>query len=123
MAGDVMQKATHRQRELWSLFLKVEGNDSTAIALKVSILRELRAEAREEIELLQKLGIVYRAPSELLIGNAAIACLRSVPESALAAIAALPEAQFIEKLGEYAGHDVVRALLAAPRDDGASDDD
>lgn len=121
VASDIMARAETRQRELWTMLgqlsldakgkqVKMRPDLSNA---RLAILRELRAEARDSAELLQKLGIVYQAPQDIRVGLAALDLLAKVSELDLRRIARAPAEDFERLLGECVGAEEVERLIAS----------
>src|SRR5205814_999270 len=90
VAAAFLNRSETRHRELWALFSQVDrgfGDDPEktkikdpfkAILLKLNIVKELERQTNNEIALLQKLGIVYQAPKELVLDMKAATLLNSL---------------------------------------------
>ena len=119
LAAEMHGRSETRQRELWAMFGKLgvdaKGRASRltpAIAnARLAILRELHAEAKEEVDLLQKLGVVYEAPREIRVGFGAVEALARISESDLQRLASVPVDRFGRELASLIGEEVAARLL------------
>lgn len=119
MASDIKSAYEVVRREIWGLYARLTKSDAATTAVKASLLKQFQGLIESEVAQMQKLGIVYQAPREVLIEHAAVAALRKVPESALAEIAELPQEEFMRQLALYVGEAQMSALIE-PGDNGAS---
>ena len=117
VAADISARSGVRRRELWALFKAVGAGGRASKRMppriagtRLAILRELRAEAQHEAELLQKLGIVYQAPRNIRLAVDAVDVLGALPEHDLERLArAMPE-DFPRVLTEVVGVEVAAGL-------------
>lgn len=79
------------------------------------ILAEMRANAKDELQLLQSLGVVYKASVRISTDMQVMTRLDALPPDTLSALADAREPDdFGRLLAEAVGDDVAREMLARP---------
>jgi Trp operon repressor len=127
VAAAVLNRSEARHRELWGLFTKVDGVGATqeerdktkvtkpfdAITLKLNIIKELERETAREVEILQKLGVIYQAPKEIVIDMKAVTLLDQLPPAELERALTLDTEGFMQVLRTNFGEDAMQEIIGS----------
>lgn len=132
VAARYIRGVNERERELWVLYDQAKNGVKKQVPpggplpeepylvkpnrmLAKHILTELRASSRDELEALQALGIVHKAPVELSITLRAQELMRAAPSHLLDALNETEDPEeFRRLLGEIVGEDLAMQMVDPP---------
>ena len=119
IANEMRQRSIMRDLESFAALEQAkqptEGKPNGDFLAQKIFLSEMRANAKDELQLLQSLGVVYKAPERMAVVMMVMTQLEGLPHDTLAALAdARDPEDFRRLLVEAVGDALARELLGQP---------
>lgn len=124
VAAEVRRDSAARIRELWLIYQQACGErteDGKGWQVRpdqetrIAALRELRAVAKDELAALQSLGVYYKAPERVSLSMRIDATLERLTPEELAALVRAPDEEFLRRVTELLGPEVLEPVCAPER--------